>query len=70
MAFDNLKKKKRMKQAYTSPPKSGLGKKKTAGHDMGKTFARSPIKPESDMPPRVRGGERKARMDRLRNKFI
>lgn len=61
---------KRDKQALTAGPLFGKGKKKTAGHDMGDTFARSMKKPESDMPPRTRGSERSARRMRLTNKFI
>ena len=57
-------------QSYTTPPKAGKGKLKVARHDMGALFARSPKKPESDMPPRTRGSERSARRMRLSNKFI
>jgi len=67
---DPLKKKKKMKQAFTTPPSKSAGKKKTAGHDMGAMFARSPKKPESDMPARTRTSDRSARMQRLKNKFI
>jgi len=64
-----------MKQAFTSPPKKkeagkSLGKKKTAGHDMGGTFGYQPKKVEADMKPRTRGSERSARIARLTNKFI
>lgn len=55
-------------QKFTTPPKEG--KLKVARHDMGGVFARSPKKPESDMPPRKRGSERSARIARLTNKFI
>ncbi len=71
-----MKKPKRMKQAYTSPPKlakgaSGKpGKKKTAGHDMGGAFGQFAKRSEPDNTPRVREKERSARMKRLDNKFI
>lgn len=65
-----MKKPKRMKQPYTTAPKKKLGKVKSAGHDMGNTFAYSPKKPEADMAPRTRGSERSARRARLTNKFI
>lgn len=57
-----------MQEDLVTPPKEG--KKKSAGHAMGGMFGRSPKKPEADMPPRTRGGERKARRMRLSNKFI
>lgn len=63
-------KKPRKKQAFTSPPAFGKGKKKTAGHDIGGTFGFSPKKPEADQPPRTRTTDRVARMKRLQNKFI
>ncbi len=59
-----------MKQALTTAPKPGAGKKKTSGHDMGNAFAYSPKKPEADMAPRTRGSVRSARIARLTNKFI
>lgn len=59
---------KRVKQAFTTAPKKG--KVKSAGHGMGNTFASSPKKPESDMPPRTRAASRAAREKRLTNKFI
>jgi hypothetical protein len=58
------------KQTFTTAPKKGKGKLKMARHDMGAIFARSPKKPESDMPPRTRQAERSARRARLTNKFI
>ena len=65
-----MKPKKRMKQALTTPPKKEMGKKKTAGHDIGGTFGYQPKKVEADMKPRTRGSERSARIARLTNKFI
>jgi len=65
-----VKNKKRMKQPDTSAPKKKMGKVKSAGHDMGNSFAYSPKKPEADMQPRTRGSERSARRARLTNKFI
>ncbi len=59
-----------MKQPFTTAPKKGMGKVKTSGHKMGDTFASSPKKPESDMPPRTRAAMRVAREKRLENKFI
>ena len=59
-----------MKQALTTAPKPGAGKKKTAGHDMGGTFGYQPKKVEADMKPRTRGSERSARIARLTNRFI
>lgn len=56
------------KQKFTTAPKEG--KKKMTGDDFGAMFARSPKKPESDMPPRKRGSERSARIARLSNKII
>lgn len=64
------KKGKKTKQSFTTPPKKDMGKKKTAGHDMGNTFATQPKKSEADKQPRTRGAERSARMQRLKNKFI
>jgi len=64
-----MRKKPRMKQPFTSPPKKG--KVKSAGHDMGGMFGGgNPKKQEADMPPRTRAGERSARRMRLANKFI
>ncbi len=71
-----MKKPKRMKQAYTSPPAavkgaSGKpGKKKTAGHGMGGAFGQFSKRSEPDNTPRVREKERAQRMKRLDNKFI
>jgi hypothetical protein len=71
-----VKQPKRMKQAFTSPPKPAKGaavksgKKKTAGHGMGGAFGQFAKRSEPDNTPRVREKERAQRMKRLDNKFI
>jgi hypothetical protein len=62
--------KKRMKQAETTAPKKGAGKKITAGHGMGGLFGAGPKKLEPDNPPPTRSKEHGARMKRISNKFI
>jgi D-alanyl-D-alanine dipeptidase len=67
---------KRMKQAFTSPPRPTKGaagkpgKKKTDGHRMGGAFGQFSKRSEPDNTPRVRQKERAQRMKRLDNKFI
>lgn len=71
-----MKRGKRMKQPYTSPPKevkgaaAKSGKKKSAGHNMGGLFGAGPKKTEPDNSPKTRMKERSIRMARLHNKFI
>ncbi len=62
--------KKRMKQAMTTAPKPGKGKKITAGHGMGGLFGAGPKKTEPDNTPRTRAKESSARIKRIGNRFI
>ena len=66
-----MKKPKRMKQSFTSPPKKGMGKVKSAGHAMGGMFGgKNPKSQEADMQPMTRSKQSSIRRARLANKFI